>query len=175
MSLRPMSAIGPKRTCGPAQSASAFGGKADATRCSLKGSPRTLGTEFSYTARERLRRSGFPRSRLRGSGHRRGSLPRTSPNSSITSALILFRQLAKVSLVAPAARSSFHRARITAISRVSGQSAFVFVFVMAPSVGGRLLKARCRIRRNALIPTRGDILGGYRFAPTRLRPIDLCS
>jgi hypothetical protein len=134
-----------------------------------KGSLRTLGTEFSYTARERLRRSGFPRSRLRGSGHRRGSLPRTSPSSPITSALILLRQLAKVSLVAPAARSSFHRARITAISSVSGQSAFVFVFVMPSSVGGRLLKARCLIRRNALNPNLRRYLG----APSISRPLEL--
>ena len=93
------------------------------------------------TVRRRFRRSGFPRSRLRGSGHRRGSPFRTSRSSSITSALILLRQRANVSPVAPAARSSFHRARIAAISSTSGRS--IFVFVMASSIGGRPLKTRC--------------------------------
>ena len=88
-----------------------------------------------------MRRSGLPRSRLRGSGHRRGSPFRTSRSSSVTSALILLRQRANVSPVAPAARSSFHRARIAAISSTSGRS--IFVFVMASSIGGRPLKTRC--------------------------------
>ena len=80
-----------------------------------------------YTARGRLRRSGLPRSRLRGSGHRRRSSSRTLRSSSSTSALMLTRQWAKVSPVAPAARSSFHRARIAAISSKSDRSIFVFV------------------------------------------------
>ncbi len=82
---------------------------------------------YGYTARGRLRRSGLPRSRLRGSGHRRRSSSRTLRSSSSTSALILTRQRAKVSQVAPAARSSFHRARIAAISSKSDRSIFVFV------------------------------------------------
>ena len=93
-----------------------------------------------------MRRSGLPRSRLRGSGHRRGSPFRTSRSSSITSALILLRQRANVSPVAPAARSSFHRARIAAISSTSGRS--IFVFVMTSSIGGRPLKTRCQFGGN---------------------------
>ena len=80
-----------------------------------------------YTARRRLRLSGLPRSRLRGSGHRRRSPSRTLRSSSSTSALTLTRQRANVSPVAPAARSSFHRARIAAISSRSDRSVFDFV------------------------------------------------
>jgi hypothetical protein len=45
--------------------------------------------------------------------------------------------------VAPAARSSFHRARIAAISSESGRS--VFVFVMTWIVGEGLLRTRCSL------------------------------
>jgi hypothetical protein len=77
--------------------------------------------------RWRFRRSGLSRSRLRSSGHRRSSPFKTLRSSSITSVLTLLRHRANVSPVSPAARSSFHRARIAAISSTSGRSIFVFV------------------------------------------------
>jgi hypothetical protein len=116
----------------------------------------------AHQALGRLRRSSLPKSRLRGSGQRRRSPSSTLRNSSSTSALTLTRQRANVSPVAPAARSSFHRARITAISSKSECAILAFVITgPLPAIPKKLLARICKFHSSSSTDERFE---GFRIA-----------